>query len=236
MFVVIGCVSASILGGRYFVTHNDNRYDMVLLHSVHVLLSRESYPHKSTLQKAHVPLLTMQYYKALTVRPGSPLDPIRRTDNHSVISANPSGRRKWSSMIPAAICVGPLRGLASTGESRVDQKRSRAIKEITAQQEIARSKALNGIGSGSGGSKVERRKEPIPSGSGADMSGATEEARKLRGGNGRICKKCVEGPDGPPPKPGEYSRLEEIVQTDGKFLFFRANASLLSLQKMLSQI
>lgn len=93
----------------------------------------------------------------------------------------------------------------------MDQKRSRAIKEITAQQEKAKLKNVNRSGGGSGGGKLERRKEAIPSESGPDMNGATEEARKLRGGSGRICKKCAEGPDGPPPKPGKYRRLERIM-------------------------
>ncbi|KAL8286573.1 hypothetical protein RQP46_004590 [Phenoliferia psychrophenolica] len=55
------------------------------------------------------------YYKAITVPPGTPLDPPRATPD----------RRAWPALVPSALCVGPLRGLATQGKD--DRRKSKVI-------------------------------------------------------------------------------------------------------------
>lgn len=118
-----------------------------------------------------------QYYKAITVRPGSPLDPPR---------AAPI-RRAWANLVPSAVCVGPLRGLATQGKD--DRRKSKAVRDITAAQERRWAESAGS--------------HPTPSASG-HTGAQNPEGRGARAQrNERVCRKCVEGPTGPPVKPGE---------------------------------
>lgn len=124
----------------------------------------------------------VQYYKAITVRPGSPLDP-----PHT--KAAPRLERTWIELLPAALCIGPL-----GNPKKEDKGRARAVREVNE----ARARAGNAL-----------------SGAGGKQGWSGPAARDVLEGGRRVCKKCVEGPDGCPPKPGECAsqdgRQDELM-------------------------
>lgn len=147
-------------------------------------------------------------YKAITVRPGSPLDPPR-----AFVSP-----RSLGSLIPAALCFGPLRSLHQT-RRRDNTRHARAIREIqAAQQERAAS------GNGSASPRVELQQKDSSDG--------------RAGRRARTCKKCPLTADGTrPPKPGELLSDALIGRTTNLTSFpSRAIPSLLRLQSLHPQV
>lgn len=124
------------------------------------------------METSHTPCTD---YKAITVRPGSPLDPPRPL----------VAPRSLGSLVPAALCFGPFSKLAP---KRKDSTRhSRAIREIqAAQQERA--------GSGSAGPRSMSEAPSAPQ----------KNSKSARAGRrARTCKKCAMVDGLRPPKPGK---------------------------------
>jgi hypothetical protein len=120
--------------------------------------------------------LTVQYYKAIIVRPGSPLDPPRVY-----------GARTWTDFVPSALCVGPLRGPPTRGKE--DRGRMRAIKEISAAHERA-STAAGVTGKDGGPAGAERhartcKKCPLSSDMGRPPKPGTSKRDLGEGGGTR---------------------------------------------------
>lgn len=126
-----------------------------------------------------------QYYMAITVRSGSPHDPPR---------SSYTPRRSWIDLVPTALCIGPLKGLAISGKD--DRKlvtglgRTKAVREITKAREKAAAKEGNGRRAVEGDTVVKEG----------------EMTNSRAGRNARTCKKCPPNADGHQPiKPGSFS-------------------------------
>ncbi|ORY73264.1 DHHC palmitoyltransferase-domain-containing protein [Leucosporidium creatinivorum] len=118
-------------------------------------------------------MFSFHYYKAVTVRPGSPLDPPRPY----------IAPRSLSALLPSALRFGPFRNLSTRGKE--DTRRARAIREIQAAQ-LERAAAVGDASASSASSASSMNKE-------------SRHARADR--RARTCKKCLPVDGVRPPKP-----------------------------------
>ncbi|KAK4050921.1 hypothetical protein OIO90_004897 [Microbotryomycetes sp. JL221] len=91
-----------------------------------------------TMMTFHCKLLStlgpLCHYKAITVKPGSPLDPPRPLT------------RTWSSFVPASLCFGPFKPRSSTTCSKADQRKAKVVKQIQKQQQQQQQSPVDGPG------------------------------------------------------------------------------------------
>ncbi|KAK4053490.1 hypothetical protein OIV83_001657 [Microbotryomycetes sp. JL201] len=94
-----------------------------------------------------VTMMVFHYYKSITVKPGSPLDP----------PAPPS--RDWARFVPASLCVGALGRFAAPARVKPDPKRERMIKQIQADQHANKQNRHDLASAGQPASSMRREKK-----------------------------------------------------------------------------
>ncbi|KAM0788532.1 hypothetical protein ACM66B_001660 [Microbotryomycetes sp. NB124-2] len=129
-----------------------------------------------------VTMMIFHYYKAITVKPGSPLDPPALAT------------RSWTGFVPERLCFGPLKrfNANSTRSSRTDTKRAKMIKQIqTEQQAIKQSRHELVTDVTRIGPSAVRREKKGRTCKKCDLVDGVRPPKPERSHHCKVCKTCI---------------------------------------------